>query len=122
MAKEYFSHDYNSRSDPKLVKLLMKETALGLGIYWCIIEMLYEQNGKLPLCECETIAFEMRTECERIDRIIRSYDLFKFDDEFFYSESVLRRLEIRKETSDRNRKIAIEAWAKRKDKANDTNA
>ena len=121
MSKEYFSHDYNSRSDPKLVKLLMKETALGIGIYWCIIEMLYEQGGKLPLSECETIAFELRTEYERIDRIIRTYDLFKFDDEFFYSDSVLKRLELRKIKSETNRKIALDAWKRRKGEIDNAN-
>lgn len=70
MSKEYFSHDYNARSDPKLRKLLMKEGIEGIGVYWCIIEMLYEQEGILPLSECEAIAFELHTQCERM-RLIR---------------------------------------------------
>ena len=48
MAKEsfYFSHDYGSRNDPKLVKVLMKLKQEGKGVYWDLIEMLYEQGDR----------------------------------------------------------------------------
>jgi len=111
MSREYFSHDYNARSDPRLRKLLMKEGIEGIGIYWCIIEMLYEQEGILPLSECESIAFELHTECERIENIIRS-DLFIIEDGSFYSQSVIKRLEIRNDKSKSASASANARWAK----------
>ena len=112
MSKEtfYFSHDYNARSDPKLVKLVMKSGLDALGIYWCIIEMLYEQDGYINLDCIENIAFELHSECERITDVLRNHNLFKFEDDKFYSDSVLRRLEKRKTKSDTTRKSAFKRW------------
>jgi hypothetical protein len=112
MSKEsfYFSHDYNSRNDPKLQKILMKLGQEGKGIYWDLIEMLYEQDGYLKLSELETYAFQMRTNSERIALVIQDFDLFKKDEKVFWSESVLRRLNERKIKSEKARQSAMYRW------------
>lgn len=104
MAKDtfFFTHDYNSRNDPKMICLLMKSGIIGVGIYWCIIEMLYEQGGYLMQAECERIAFELRTECELVKTVI-ACDLFEKNDEKFWSNSVLKRIALRKEKSEKAR-------------------
>ena len=40
----YFPHDYNAASDEKIEELLFKLSNEGYGIYWRIIEMLYQNN------------------------------------------------------------------------------
>lgn len=115
----YFSHDYNARSDPRLQRLSMKLGMEGIGIYWCIIEMLYEQAGYIPLVDIESIAFALHTECERIKSVLQNFDLFKFEDESFFSESVLRRLDVRFSKSNNAKKAALKRWdTKRKSKRN----
>jgi len=106
----YFSHDYNARHDPKIKKLIIKHSFAGLGMYWYIIEMLYEQNGYLLISDCEGIAYDMRTKCDRIMSVINDFGLFKKDDEKFWSESVLRRLDLRKEKSEKASKSARYRW------------
>jgi hypothetical protein len=103
MAKEtfYFSHDYNARNDKEMVKVRMKMGMEGIGLYWCIVEMLYEENGYLLRSEYERISFELRSDLNRITMLIESFALFKFDDEKFWSTSVLDRLKIRKEKSEK---------------------
>lgn len=91
----YFQHDYNARNDPKLQRLLMKLGVAGLGLYWCIIEQLYEQGGKLPISDIEVIAFNLHIEKTTIDEVVFELNLFNSDDTFFWSERVLRRLEER---------------------------
>ena len=118
--KEYFSHDYNARNDQSLVKLRMKLSMEGLGLYWCLIEMLYENNGKIKLDEIETISFELRTDSERIADVLKNYELFKFRQDYFYSESVNKRLKLRKEKSDKARASAVSRW--NKDDKTDANA
>ena len=49
----YFQHDYNARNDPKLQDVLIDLGVEGIGVFWCIIEQLYEQGGKLPLRSCK---------------------------------------------------------------------
>ena len=110
MVKEYFSHDYNARNDSEMVKLLMKKGMAGIGIYWCIVEILYECNGELMRTECERIAFELRVEVEDIFEVIDNYNLFKKNDDIFWSESIKKRLKLREEKSEKARKSANSRW------------
>ena len=91
----YFQHDYNARNDPRLQRLIMKCGCEGIGIYWCIVEQLYEQGGKLPNNHIETIAFNLHTTKTIVEEVVFGLNLFASDDEFFWSESVLKRLESR---------------------------
>jgi hypothetical protein len=116
----YFSHDYNSRHDPKLVSLVMNSGLDALGIYWCLIEMLYEQEGYISIYDINSIAFELHTDCERIKDTLENHRLFEFKDEYFYSESVLRRLKLRNKKSNAAKESALKRWYP--DKYKDANA
>lgn len=115
----YFSHDYHARSDPKIVKLRQKEDWYWYGLYFAIIEMLYENDWYLER-NYESIAFELRTECECIARIIEDYQLFNFEWEKIFSESVLKRLQQRKAKSKKATQSAQARWTK--EKKGDANA
>ena len=110
MAKNYwFKHDYNARSDKKMDKLLMETGVEGIGIYWCIIEMLFEESGYLMLSDCERIAFVLRTNAKKIKKVIDS-ELFFQDSEKFWSKSVLQRLGDKIEKSENARQSAYSRW------------
>lgn len=112
MAKEsfYFSHDFSARNDPKLVKVLMKLGQEGKGVYWDLIEMLYEQEGYLLLSECESYAFALRTDENCIARLINDFELFENDGVKFWSNSVLNRINKRIAKSNKARDNANERW------------
>lgn len=93
--KAYFSHDEGARNDPKLVKVLMRLGQAGKGVYWDLVEMLYEQGGYLPLAECESYAFALRTECDLILKLVNDFGLFASDGERFWSETALDRIQMR---------------------------
>ena len=97
--KEYFSHDYNTTLDPKIIALLGDYGAIGYGIYWRIVEMLHSENEhKLPLKEYiyKAIAKQMSTSVEQISTIINDcinvYELFIKEDDYFYSQRVNKNL------------------------------
>lgn len=108
----YFSHDYGARGDRRLQAIIMRHGIAGIGVFWCIIEMLYEENGYLPLSDCERIAFELRTQTEIVKSIISDFDLFENKDENFYSNSVLSRLNMRNSKSRKAQKSANSRWKK----------
>ena len=110
--KEYFSHDYNSRNDTKIVKLFMKFGLKGIGAYWCIIEMLYEEDGYLLRSEYERISFELRTDIEFIKSIIEEFNLFEKDNKKFWSETAINRLNKRMEKSNKARESVQKRWNK----------
>jgi hypothetical protein len=119
MGKEtfYFSHDYNARADRKLVNVIMKHGMQGIGVYWCLVEMLYEEGGYMPT-EYERISFELRTDTKVIQSIILDYELFKTDADKFWSDAVLDRLRERCEKSEKARESINKRWQKIKDNTN----
>jgi len=114
----YFSHDYNSRNDWKLVKVMMKHKLEWVWAFWCIVEMLYEEWWYLMLSECERIAFELRWSEDCIKWIVFDSWLFKNDWEKFWSDSIIERLEMRAEKSKKASLSAKERWNKKQENAN----
>ena len=106
----YFAHDYNARNDPKLQNVLFDLGVEGIGVFWCIIEQLYEQGGKLPLHYCKSIAFALHVDFNCVERLVNDYGLFKNDGENIWSESVLNRLNRRTEVSEKRKLAALARW------------
>lgn len=113
----YFSHDYNSRNDVKIKKLLSKHGLLGYGIFWAIIEELYNNTNVLPL-DYDTISYDLRIEKSVLISVIEDFDLFVFNEKTFSSLSVSRRLKEREERSDKARKSVKIRWDKNKGNTN----
>ena len=61
--KEYFSHDYNTRSDEKIKLLIRKFGMEGYGIYWSIVEDLYTNANVLRL-DYDGIAYDLHSDKE----------------------------------------------------------
>ena len=61
MSKEtfYFSHDYNARNDIKIKRLIVAHGYEGYGIFWALIEDLYQNANALPL-DFDCIAYDLR--------------------------------------------------------------
>lgn len=98
----YFSHDSNARNDKNIIKLRRKIGLEGYGIFWCIIEILREEaTHKMQLSCIDDIAFQIGVTPEKVNDVIKSYGLFKIDDELFYSESLIRRMTMYNETKTR---------------------
>jgi hypothetical protein len=124
MPKEtyYFSHDYGARNDPKLQKVLQKLGHEGKSVYWDIIEMIFEQGGKLLLSECDSYAFALRTDESCIIRLVNDFGLFENDGKYFWSESAKRRLDDRNSKSEKARSSANNRWKNANAQNNDANA
>ena len=113
----YFSHDYNSRNDVKIKKLLSKHGLLGYGIFWAIIEELYNNTNVLPM-DYDTISYDLRIDKSVLISVINDYDLFVFDGDTFGSLSVERRLKERDERSHKARQSVLKRWKKAKEDTN----
>jgi len=113
MSKEtfYFSHDYNTRSDEKIIKLLRKYGMAGYGIFWTIVEMLYNNDNSLKV-DYDDLAYELRIDAKIIKSIINDFGLFVMNDGYFGSESIERRLSERDKRSEIARQKAFKRWRK----------
>ena len=89
----------------------MKLGYTAYGVYWALIEDLYNNDNKL-LYDLELLAFDFRVDEEIIEAIINNFDLFTVVDGFLSSESIQRRLDIREEKSDKAKASVEKRWGK----------
>jgi hypothetical protein len=67
--KFYFQHDNYSRDDEKLIELRMKHQMTGLGVYWCLVEMLHEGNGYIET-KPKLLAFQLQVDEQVINDVV----------------------------------------------------
>ena len=123
MTKEtfWFRHDYDAADDDRTMVMIEQLGLEGYGIYWVLIEKLRgRKDYKMPFSIIPSLARRYMTTSEKMKTVIMQYGLFQYDDEgFFYSESLIRRMNALEELKQRRAiagKKAVEArWSKEKD-------
>ena len=118
MASYYFPHNYNARTDPKLQEVLMTHGVAGIGVYWCLVEQLYEEDNCISLRSCKCIAFALHADYKMVESIINDFGLFQNDGEIFWSDAISGRLEARKKVSEQRTKAIQARWEKYKTDTN----
>jgi uncharacterized phage protein (TIGR02220 family) len=118
---EYFSHDANARTDPKIMQMRSVYGCEGYGWYWMFIEKLRcEAEYKLSMqgkYVFNAFASEFNTDASRIKAFIEDciceFKLFASDDEYFWSNSLLERMKEMEDKSEKARKSAEARWGKK---------
>lgn len=117
----YFSHDSNARHDPKILALRSVYGCEGYGWYWIIVEMLREQEDyciKINKYTWNALAMQMQCNADAAKKFvmdcINEFELFETDGDYFWSESLLRRMEKKDAKSRKARKAAMARWNKEK--------
>jgi hypothetical protein len=105
----YFSHDYNTRNNNKIQNLIFKHGFLGYGLFWALVEELYNNSNSLPI-NYERFAFSFHVDVKVIVSIINDFDLFIVKNEKFSSKSIGDRLKKREKISDDAKKSAKKKW------------
>ena len=92
--------DSNARNDSKIISLRMKLGVEGYGIYFMIIERLREESDYVSNKDYDSLAFDFRATPEKVKSVIEDFGLFIFtDDDCFYSESLMQRMNLKDEKS-----------------------
>lgn len=117
MKKEayYFSHDANAKDDPKILQLRMHLGWEGYGLFWGLIELLRNQPDYKMKKHFRSIGYSFQVDEKKIESIVNDFDLFATDQEFFWSESLLKRMELKEEKSEKMRNAANKRWNKEAD-------
>lgn len=120
MKKEayYFSHDSNAKDDPKILQLRMELGWEGYGLFWALIELLRNESDYRMRTHYKSIAFALQTQEDTIKKLINDFDLFVINEQYFWSESLLKRMELKEERSEKARESAKKRW----NQTNDANA
>jgi len=113
----YFSHDYNARNDEKIKMLIRKHGMIGYGVFWAIVEDLYN-NANALRTDYDGIAYDLRLHSDIVKSVVNDFDLFEINGDYFGSSSVQARLDQRNEKSLSARKSASYRWNKKEEDAN----
>lgn len=95
----YFPHDYHARYDPKICALIKDYGMEGYGLWWCIVEILHEQEGKIKKFPkmYEWLSHELKQNEALLEQIISSlicdYELLQQDKNYLWSDRVLNNIE-----------------------------
>lgn len=114
----YITHDFGARNDPKLMDLQMDMGGQGLAIFWCLVEMLWENGGVIP-ANYKSIAFSLRW-CKpaEVEKVVTGYGLFEVTEGCLHSHSATARIdEMRKRfgiRSEASRKANQSRWGSRR--------
>lgn len=128
MSKEsyYFSHDANARNDEKILMLRAEHGWEGYGVYWMLIEMMFESSEtKLSIKKLKGIAVNNNIAITVLQDVINTCiteELFETDEEFFWSNSLLKRksklIDLKKSRSEAGKKAMEKRWAKKESAEN----
>jgi len=118
MAKDayYFSHDSNSRHDPKCLKLQAKFGMEGYGIFWVVVETLREHTEyKVPLSDIDAIDMDCKCNAKAVIDYCIEMGLLCSDDTFFWAPSLLKRMKHLDKIRVKRSASAKKRWSKPKE-------
>lgn len=110
----YFGHDYNARNDEKILKLRRDMGWEGFGIYWALVEKMYEAGGSLTY-DCDVLAFGLSTEPAKVERVVKEYKLFRVFKGRFISTRVRKNLSEREHKIETAKRAAKMRWSSEKE-------
>lgn len=109
---QYFPHDYHARHHPQLLALRRRHGLAGLGAFWCLVEYLYEQGGRVPLDHLPELAYDLHAEGELLTSLVHDFGLFEVDAAgLLRSPAVDERLTVRQEKREKAQKSAANRWS-----------
>ena len=106
-----FPHQFYARNTMQLQQVLMTLGCEGIGIYWCLVEMLHESGGILPLdTGIASAAYQLHIRKEKIEHIVNDYGLFEKNEDHFWSQEIIHHEAAEKDLSEKRRKAAVNRW------------
>lgn len=114
----YFSHDSNARNDEKILMLRAEHGWQGYGIYWALLEMMFEAKETcLSHAKVKGIAISYNVDITLLESVINTCEterLFVSDGVIFWSESLRERkqkfLELRQQKSEAGKRGMVKRW------------
>lgn len=111
---EYINHKISNRSEYVFRKLIERKGAAAYGVYWYILEELYESGGKMLFEEIEPISKVLCVRKDFVASVIKSFSLFQYDSESFWSDEVIEQIEKRQKIKDKRKEAANKRWVSEK--------
>jgi hypothetical protein len=110
----FFSHDSNASNDPDIICMRQHYGWEGYGLYWAIVERLRDMSEyKYPLDRLATLAYDLRYDDIQtfINDCVDKFNLLESDDNFFWSGSLCRRMQVLADSREKRSNAAKKRWS-----------
>jgi uncharacterized protein YdaU (DUF1376 family) len=87
--KHWFKHDFYTCNDHKMQKLDFKYPIIGYGIFFKVVEILYQNDGKIEY-DLDFISHSLNYKKEIVLSVLNDFDLFVIQDDFLFNKRVTR--------------------------------
>ena len=110
MKKTYFLHQSNSFTGYKIIKLRSKLGIEAYGIFWAVLELLFNEENKLCIDDYDALAFSLQCDPGKLKQVIEDFDLFVVEDGCFYSKRLNEHIEDINIKSNKAKENANKRW------------
>lgn len=111
---EYIKHKISNRSEYVFRKLIERKGAAAYGVYWYILEELYESGGRMLFEEIESISNALCVRKDFVASVIKSFSLFQYDSDSFWSDEVIEQIGKRQKLKEKRKEAANKRWVSEK--------
>ena len=124
MKKTYLQHQSNSFTDIKVIKMRSKLGIESYGIFWALLELLFNEENKLCIDDYSVLAFSLQCDPDKLKSVIEDFDLFVIEDGCFYSKRLNEHIDTINNKSIKAKESASKRWnnANAKRTQSDSNA
>ena len=112
----YLPHDLKAFEDDKIVNMFGDLDYYGYGLYWRVLEMLYNSDDHTKVTNYKALARVLNCKADILEQLICNYGLFVFseDGSKFWSDRVLQQCDKmnkgKKDAAENGRKGAQKRW------------
>lgn len=111
---EYIIHKISNRSEYVFRKLIERKGAAAYGVYWYVLEELYESGGRMLFEEIDSISKALCVRKDFVASVIKSFSLFQYDSDSFWSDEVIEQIEKRQKLKEKRKEAANKRWISEK--------
>lgn len=111
---EYIIHKISNRSEYVFRKLIERKGAAAYGVYWYVLEELYESGGRMLFEEIDSISKALCVRKDFVASVIKSFSLFQYDSDSFWSDGVIEQIEKRQKLKEKRKEAANKRWISEK--------
>jgi uncharacterized protein YdaU (DUF1376 family) len=124
MKKTYLQHQSNSFTDIKIIKMRSMLGIESYGIFWALLELLFNEENKLCVDDYSVLAFSLQCDADKLKSVIEDFDLFVIEDGCFYSKRLNNHIDTINSKSIKAKESASKRWnnANAKRTQSDSNA
>ena len=110
MKKTYFIHQSNSFYDYKIIKMRSKLGIESYGVFWAVLELLFNEENKLCIDDYDALAFSLQCDPKILKQVIEDFDLFVVEDGCFYSRRLNNQIKKINNKSIKAKESACKRW------------